>query len=77
VRELAVGAVDVTPGLEQLQDRRLFRGPQAVQRGAGLAVAEAALIAPAAPPPRPPLVQLEVVAGAAVLPPVGDGAVDQ
>jgi hypothetical protein len=77
VRELSVRTVDLAPGLEQLQDRGHLLGSETVQRGSWLAVIQAALIAPAAPPPRPPLIQLEVGAGAAVLPPVGDSAVDQ
>ena len=48
-----------------------------MQRGAWLAVIQAALIAPAAPSPRPPLIQLEVEAGAAMIPAVENGTVDQ
>lgn len=77
VRELAMRAIDLAPFLEQLEDRRLLLGAQTVQRGAGLGVLQAIVRASAAPPPRPPLVQLEVPAGAAVLPAVGDGPVDQ
>ena len=77
VRELAMRTVDLAPALEQLEDRGHLLGAQAVHRAARLAVAEAVGIAPAAPPPRPPLVQLEIDAGAAVLPAVGDGPIDQ
>jgi hypothetical protein len=70
-------AIDIAPLLEQLEDRGRLLRAQTVQRGAGLAVIQTPVIAPAAPPPRPPLVQLEVRAGAAVLPAVGDGAIDQ
>ena len=60
VRELAMRAIDIAPLLEQLEDRGHLLGSQTVQRGARLAVIQAARITPAAPPPRPPLVQLEV-----------------
>ncbi len=77
MRELSVRPVDIAPGLKQPEDRRDLLGPQAVHRAARLQIAEAVGVAPASPPPRPPLVQLEVAAGAAVLPAVGDGPVDQ
>ena len=70
-------AIDIAPLLEQLKDLSHLLGTQAVHRGAGLAVIQAARVTPAAPPPRPPLIQLEVRARAAMLPPVGDGPVDQ
>jgi hypothetical protein len=70
-------AVDLAPRLEQLQDRGDLLRAQTVQRPPGPVVLKAAGVAPAAPPPRPPLIQLEVAAGAAVLPPVGDRPVDQ
>jgi hypothetical protein len=70
-------AVDLPPALEQLEDRGDLLWAQAVDRAARLAVAETVAIAPAAPPPRPALVQLEIGAGAAVLPAVGDGPVNQ
>jgi hypothetical protein len=77
VRELAMRAIDIAPALEQLEDRGDLLGAQAVDRAARLAVPETVGIAPAAPPPRPALVQLEIGAGAAVLPAAGDGPVDQ
>jgi hypothetical protein len=43
----------------------------------GLAVIKTAVITPAAPLPRPALVQLEIGAGAAVISPIGSGLVDQ
>ena len=70
-------AVDLPPALEQFEDRGDLLGAQPVDRAARLAVAETVGIAPAPPPPRPALVQLEIAAGAAVLPAVGDGPVDQ
>jgi hypothetical protein len=70
-------AVDLAPFLEQPEDRGDLLGSEPMQRGAWLAVIQAALIAPAAPPPRPPLIQLEVGAGAAMIPAVENGAVDQ
>ena len=48
-----------------------------MQRRAGLAVIQAAVITPAAPPPRPPLIQLEVDADATVIPHVQHGLIDQ
>ena len=77
MRELAMRTVDIAPLLEQLEDRGHLLGSEPVHRRAGLAVIQAAGVTPAAPPPRPPLIQLEVVAGAAVIPPVGDRPVDQ
>ena len=70
-------AIDIAPLLEQLENLGHLLGAQAVQRGAGLAVIQAASVTPAAPPPRPPLIQLEVVAGATVIPPAGKRPVDQ
>jgi GAF domain-containing protein len=61
VRELAMRAIDLAPLLKELKDRLDLLGTQAVQRPTGLAVLQAAVIAPAAPPPRPRLVQLEVL----------------
>jgi hypothetical protein len=77
VRELSVRPVDLAPRLEQLKDRGDLLRAQAVQRASWPLVLQAAGLAPATPPPRPPLVQLEVAAGAAVLPAVGEGPVDQ
>jgi len=77
MRELSVRAVDLAPLLKQLKDRGHLLGSEPVQRGSWLAVIQAAHVATPAPPPRPPLVQLEIGAGTAVLPPVGDGTVDQ
>ena len=77
MRELAMGTVDIAPLLEQLEDRGHLLGSETVQRRARLAVIQTTLAAPAAPPPRPPLVQLEVLAGAAVLPALSDGTIDQ
>jgi len=77
VRELSMGAVDIAPALEQLEDRGHLLGAQAVDRAARLAIAETVGIAPAPPPPRSTLVQLEIGAGAAVLPALSDGPVDQ
>jgi hypothetical protein len=76
VRKLSVGPVDIAPRLEQRKDLRDFLGPQTMHRAARLAVIQTATVAPASPPPRPPLIQLQVATDAAVLPPIGDGAVD-
>ena len=77
VRELAMRAVDLPPALKQLQDRGDLLGAQGVDRAARLAVPEAVGIAPPAPPPRPTLIQLEIDAGAAMLPAVGDSPINQ
>ena len=70
-------AIDIAPLLEQLEDRGHLLRAQTVQRGAGLAVIQAAVITSAAPPPRPALIQLEVRAGATMPPAVQHGVVDQ
>jgi hypothetical protein len=69
--------VDIPPALEQLKDRADLLRAQAVDGAARLQITEAVGIAPAPPPPRPPLVQLEIAAGATVLPPISDRSVDQ
>ncbi|HEY5435122.1 MAG TPA: hypothetical protein VIK13_07805 [Candidatus Limnocylindrales bacterium] len=75
--ELPVRAIDLAPRLEQLKDRGDLLRAQAMHRAARLGVLQTASIAPASPPPRPPLIQLQVLAGATVLPAVRDGPVDQ
>jgi hypothetical protein len=77
VCELSMRPIDIAPGLEQLNDRRDLLGAQAVHRAARLQIAETVGITPAPPPPRPPLAQLEIAAGATVLPAAGDGLIDQ
>lgn len=77
MRQLAMRAVDLAPGLKQLKDRRDLLGAQAVHRvSAGPLVLKASGIAPASPPPRPTLIQLQIRAGAPMLPPVSEHAVD-
>ena len=77
MRQLAMRAVDLAPGLKQLKDRRDLLGAQAVHRvSAGPLVLKASGIAPASPPPRPTLIQLQIGAGAPMLPPVSERAVD-
>src|SRR5207302_1561004 len=77
VRELAVRAVDITPRLEQLKDLGHLLGAQTMHRAARLAIAETAIIAPVSPPPRPALIQLEITAGAAMLPTTSHRLIDQ
>jgi hypothetical protein len=48
-----------------------------MQRRAGSLVLQATGVAPAPPPPRPALIQFEIAAGAAMLPPVGERPIDQ
>jgi hypothetical protein len=77
VSELSVRAIDLAPRLEQLKDRGDLLRAQAMHRAARLGVLQTASIAPASPPPRPPLIQLQIGAGATVFPAVRDGPIDQ
>ena len=57
VRELAMRAIDQTPGLDQIEDRLLLKGQQPVDR---LADRQAVLQTPGLPQPRPPAMRADV-----------------
>src|ERR1035438_185356 len=78
VRELSVRAIDISPGLEQIEDRGHLKRSEPVHRvPAGPLVGQAVSVAPASPAPRATLIQLEIRARAAMLPAASDGLVDQ
>ena len=78
MRELAMRAVDLTPPIEQRDDRRALVGEQPMHGARpGSVVFEAAGFAALIPAPRPPLGELEVLACAAVLPARQGRLVDQ
>jgi hypothetical protein len=72
-----MGAVDIAPGLEELQDQPLLVGGEAVQGAARRAVLKTAGLAAAPPSPRAALGQLEVAARATVIPAVSERSVDE
>ena len=56
MRELAMRAIDITPGLKQLKDRGHLLGAQTVHRlPARAQIIQIAGVAAGAPAPRPPL----------------------
>ena len=77
VRELSVRPIDIAPSFEQLEDLGHLLRAQTMHRVARLAVIQAAAVTSASPSPRPALLQLQVAAGAAMLPATSNGLVDQ
>src|SRR4051794_21693733 len=78
VRELAVRAVALLVGLEDGQDRRLLgRGDRVHRVPTRRGVLQRPRGPAFAPAPRPALAELQIRAGAAVIPAVGDRTVDE